>query len=247
VSGFTAAVAAERIKLTTIRSPLWAAGAAAVLSVAVAVLQAGVASALSTVTAADVVLGAVVFGVPVLMVVAAMTVTGEYRTATIATTFTATPARWAVITAKAVVAAVFCAVVAIVVVLASALVVSVLHDGQNATDGLPAAAVRVAVYAALAGVLGVAVAALLRHTAGAVAVLLLWPLLAEPLLANLPQTGSRIGPWLPFANAFRFLDVRWLLPDIDPPWGPAGSLLYVAAVVAAVFALALVVVTRRDA
>jgi hypothetical protein len=198
-------------------------------------------------TPADTVLGAVVFGVPVLMVVAAMTVTGEYRTATIATTFAATPARWIVLAAKGVVAAVFCAVIAALTVALSALVVTALHHGPGVGAGLPAATARVSAYAAVAGVLAVGVAVLLRHTAGAVTVLLLWPLLVEPLLANLPQTGARLGPWLPFANAFRFLDVRWLLPDIDPPWGPGGSLVYTAAVVAVVFGAALVVISRRDA
>src|SRR5690606_40130679 len=43
----------------------------------------------------------------------------------------------------------------------------------------------VTAFAMLAAVLGVAVGVLLRNTAGAVAVLLLWPLVAEPILANM--------------------------------------------------------------
>ena len=72
---FVAVLDAERIKLTTLRSPLWATAAAALLSFAVAALQAAASYRGLTVTSAA--LGVAVFGVPVLMVVAAMTVTGD--------------------------------------------------------------------------------------------------------------------------------------------------------------------------
>ncbi|PRC50560.1 ABC transporter permease, partial [Mycobacterium sp. ITM-2017-0098] len=74
-------------------------------------------------------------------------------------------------------------------------------DGLTPADTVGFAAA-VALYAALAAVLGVGVAALLRHTAGAVTVLLLWPLLVEPLLANMPGRRWEVGPYLPFANIF---------------------------------------------
>jgi hypothetical protein len=93
----------------------------------------------------------------------------------------------------------------------------------------------------------VGVAALLRHTAGAVTVLLLWPLLVEPLLGNLPGRGAQIGPFLPFANVFRFLDVQWLFPVYDMRWGALGSIGYFTGVVAVVFIVAVVTVNRRDA
>jgi hypothetical protein len=105
----------------------------------------------------------------------------------------------------------------------------------------------ITLYAALTAVLGVGVAALLRHSAGAVAVLLLWPLLVEPVLGNLPSIGSEAGPYLPFANVFRFLDVQWLYPTYAMPWGVVGSLLYFMTVVSVTYAAAIVVVNRRDA
>ncbi len=52
----------------------------------------------------------------------------------------------------------------------------------------------------LAAVLGVGVGALMRASAGAAALLLLWPLVVEPLLGNLPNIGPKIGPYLPFAQ-----------------------------------------------
>ncbi len=233
---------AERIKLTTVRSPLWSAAAAALLSFGIAALQAATAYDYQSLTAPDAALGVAVFGVPVLMVVAAMTVTGEYRTGMIRTSFMASPNRTLLLIAKAVVAAVFSGITATVMVLGSLVVARVGLDPDAV-----ATTAAIGLYAAQAAVLGVGVAALLRHTAGAVSVLLLWPLLVEPLLANLPGRGPQIGPYLPFANAFRFLDVQWLFPTYVPPWGVSGSLGYFAAVVAAVFVAAVVVVNRRDA
>jgi hypothetical protein len=93
----------------------------------------------------------------------------------------------------------------------------------------------------------VGVGALLRYSAGVVAVLLMWPLVAEPILGNLPNIGSEVGPYLPFGNAFLFTRVQWLLPAYHMPWGEVGSLLYFVAVVAVVFVAAIVVVNRRDA
>jgi ABC-2 type transport system permease protein len=64
---------------------------------------------------------------------------------------------------------------------------------------------------------------------------------------NLPSIGSEVGPYLPFANVFRFLDVQWLFPAYTMPWGEIGSLVYFIAEVAVVYAAAIVVVNRRDA
>ncbi|KMO76672.1 ABC transporter permease [Mycolicibacterium chlorophenolicum] len=227
-SSALAALNAERIKLTTLRSPLWSVLLAAALSVGLA--------ATAPRTAA---LGVAAFGVPVLMVVAALTVTGEYRTRMIATTFLATPARAVVLCAKAVVAAVFCGLSAALMVIGAFLVA-----GEPLTARTVAG---IALYAALAAVLGVGVGALLRHSAGAVSVLLLWPLLVEPLVGNLPGRGPQVGPYLPFANMFRFLDVQWLFPGYEWHWSTTGSLAYFTALVGLVFAAAVIVVNRRDA
>ncbi|MGE2832977.1 ABC transporter permease [Mycobacterium sp. SMC-4] len=243
-------IEAERIKLLTVRSTLWSAAVAAVLSLGIAALQASVAYDYERLTAATAAMGVVVFGVPVLTVLAAMTLTGEYRSSMIATTFQAQPRRAVVMSAKAIVAALYSSISAVLMVLGSAAVVRVVappQAGRTVTSDLLPTAGGVALYAALAAVLGVGVAGLVRHTAGAVAVLLLWPLLVEPLLGNLPGRGAQIGPYLPFANMYRFLDVSWLFPSYVIPWGPVGSLLYFAGLVGLVFAAAVITVHRRDA
>jgi len=171
----------------------------------------------------------------------------------IRTTFMATPNRSLVLAAKAVVALVFSAVYAAVM---TAIAVVVAHLTTPPLVGTQLSFVEldtwrligaISLYAALTAVLGVGVAALLRHSAGAVAVLLLWPLLVEPVVGNLPDVGSEVGPYLPFANVFRFIDVQWLYPSYTMPWGEMGSLMYFVVVVAAVYAAANVVVNRRDA
>jgi ABC-2 type transport system permease protein len=194
-----------------------------------------------------------VFGVPVLMILAALTVTGEYRSGMIRTTFMTTPNRTLVLVAKAVVAAMFSAVYAAALTIAAVAVGRLMAPplvGSNLSlvdPGTWRLVGAISLFAALAAMLGVAVAALLRNSAGAVAVLLMWPLVAEPILGNLPNMGSEIGPYLPFGNAFLFTRVQWLDPGYDMPWGQLGSLLYFVAVVAVVFAAAIVVVNRRDA
>ena len=244
---------AERIKLSTIRSPLWSAVLAAVLSLGIAALQGASAYGAAGTSPESAVTGVTVFGIPVLMILSAMVVTGEYRTGMIRTTFAATPNRTLVLVAKAVVAAVCSGLYAGALVVAAVVVARMTSEPLSATrlsltaPGVWRVVGAVALYAVLASVLGVAVGALLRYTAGAVAVLLLWPLVVEPVLGNLPDIGTEVGPYLPFVNVFVFIDVPWLFPTYAMPWGPVGSLVYFVAVVAFLFVGATVVVNRRDA
>lgn len=244
---------AERIKLSTTRSPLWTAVGVAVLSLGLAALQGATAYDFATLPPQKAAIGVAIFGVPVLMILSSMTVTGEYRSGVVRTTFMATPNRTLVLAAKSTVAALFSAVYAAVMVIASIVVARVFAQpfvGSQLSLSEPAswrAVGTIALYAALAAVLGVGVGALLRAAAGAVAVLLLWPLVAEPVLGNLPNIGSEVGPYLPFANIVLFIDVEWLYPAYAMSWGAIGSLVYFAVVVAAVFGAAVVVLNRRDA
>lgn len=244
---------AERIKLSTTRSPLWSVLGVVALSLGVAALQGWTAYGFTPLPPSKAALGVAVFGVPVLMILASTTVTGEYRTGLIRTTFQATPGRTSVLIAKAIVAAAFSSVCAVAMVLASVLVARLLAEPvagaqlSLVNSATWSVAGGFALYAALAAVLGVAVGALVRSTAGAVAVLLLWPLVAEPLLANLPSTAVHLGPWLPFANIFRFLDVEWLFRTYNVPWGETGSLFYFVTLVGVFFVAAVVVLNRRDA
>ncbi|HEX2285508.1 MAG TPA: ABC transporter permease, partial [Mycobacterium sp.] len=113
---------AERIKLGTTRAPLWIALTVAALSLVLAAVQGSVAHGAAPLEPERAATGVAVFGVPVLMVLASMTVTTEYRSGMIRTTFMATPDRTVVLLAKAFVAALFSAVCAAVMVVGSVLV-----------------------------------------------------------------------------------------------------------------------------
>lgn len=103
----------------------------------------------------------------------------------------------------------------------------------------------VGVYAALAAILAVGVAALLRHAAAAIAVLLLMPFVVQPLFGSLPRIGEHVGPLLPFANAYGFTGVPWI-GSYGPSWGPLAPLAYFTAVVAVVCVAAVFAINRRD-
>jgi ABC-2 type transport system permease protein len=244
---------AERIKLSTTRSPLWMTIGVAGLSLGLAMMQGAAAYDFATLPPQKAAMGVAIFGVPVLMILASMTVTGEYRSGMIRTTFMAAPNRTLVLAAKAIVAAIFSGICAAALVVGSIVVARAVAKpfvGSQLSMSEPAswrAVGAIALYAALAAVLGVGVGALLRAAPGAVAVLLLWPLVAEPILGNLPNIGSEVGPYLPFGNIFLFIDVQWLYPAYAMPWGEVGALAYFTAVVAVVFGAAVVVLNRRDA
>jgi ABC-2 type transport system permease protein len=247
---FLATVNAERIKLQTTRSPRWLMLTVAMLSLGLAGIQA-YAMPQGYLSPQRAALGIGVFGIPVLMILSALTVTGEYRTAMIRSTFLATPRRATVVLAKSFVAAAHCGVVTAITTLgAMALAGALVADAQRPALALDSPAVwreigAMTLYGVLGSVLATGLGVLLRHTAAVVAVLVLLPFVVEPLLGVVPEVGGRIGSLLPFANAYAFTGVQWL-QTFSLWWGPVGSALYFAAVVIVVLAAALVMVTRRD-
>src|SRR5262245_65101549 len=98
----------------------------ALLSMGLAALQGATAYGAAPLPPQKAAMGVAVFGVPVLMVLAAITVTGEYRSGMIRTTFMATPNRTMVLVAKAVVAAAFSAVYAAVMTIVAVVVAHVM-------------------------------------------------------------------------------------------------------------------------
>ncbi|MFD3509210.1 ABC transporter permease [Nocardia sp. NPDC058666] len=250
-------LAAERIKLTSTRSPWWCSVAVIVLGIGFAVLMAFVLNADSTGNAADgpppltpstAVSGISGFGVMVLMIMAALSVTSEYRFGVIRSSFLAVPNRSKVILSKTALVGAYSAVLTGILALLAFVVAKaiagdnapglVLEGNWRAIYGLP-------IYAVLCVVLAVAVGVLVRQSAAAISLLILWPLLIETLLGAFGSFGRTVTPFLPFANMNRFLNDQVVRGDWH--WGVWGSLIYFAAFVAIVFAGALVVVNRRDA
>jgi ABC-2 type transport system permease protein len=242
-----ASVRAERIKLTSTRAPWWSAGAALLATTGTGVLLAATVATTAPVTV-PLTQSSRVLGTTVLMVLAALAVTTEYATGTIRTTFLAVPDRGAALRAKALVVAALAGLVGLVAAVAGWAASALLLPGADlALDGLDAwrQVVGVGLVDAGAAVMAVAVGVLVRHTAGAVALVLVWVGVAEPLVAMVPVVGPVVGPLLPFQAADRFL--AEVPPDAGLPGSPWLAGAWFALLATALLALAVAVARRRDA
>lgn len=245
----------ERTKLMTTRSPWWCLAAALVVSLGFAILfsslsgtvvQGGPRSGETlTLDPALVVTGVSGIGLYIIMIMAALAVTTEYRFGVIRTTFLAAPHRSVVIGSKAAFLGLVGLVVGEVLAFGSYGFAKLINSdlGPISTQADWRAVAGIGIVYALGSVLAVAVGTLLRQSAGAIALLVLFPLLVEQLVQLIPTYGRDVYEWMPFVNAGNFLGTTTL----DGPLGPWGSLAYFAAVVAVVLVAALVVVDRRDA
>lgn len=246
-------LAAERIKLFSTRSPWWCSGTAVLVVVGLTALAAGVTPTVAGPLPFRVIGLFVQLGLMIVLVMAAVSVTTEYRFSTIRTTFQAVPNRTVLLLAKSAVVALLAAVVGLVAAFGAwGAAVLLAPTGDLAIDSSERwrALIGVGLVFAVAAVLAVGVGILLRQTAGAVALLLVWALLAENLVFLIPNVGGDIQRWMPFVNADYFLRAG---VDGEPeaassmPFGPWGSLAYFAAIAVGVLVAGLVVANRRDA
>ena len=247
----TNAVAAERIKLVTTKSPYWCVGIVIVLGLGLAFLLGWATNADNTsdneVNVSDFVVGTTGFGVTVLMIMAVLAVTSEFRFGTIRTSFQAVPQRYNVLLAKAAVYGGLAAAVTFVLTLISVPIGKAMSGSD--VDLLGSHAIRlywgVPLYAFLAVLIGLGIGALIRQTAGAIVVLLVWSLVLENVLSAIPKVQDVAGPLMPFLNANHFIDGREL--GFDWYWNEYGSLFYFIVITALVFGAANFVTDRRDA
>ncbi|MVU80222.1 ABC transporter permease [Nocardia sp. ET3-3] len=245
---------AERIKLTSTRSPWWCSAVVVVLGLGLAVLGAVVSHSSKTdhsvqPSVSDAVSSVSGFGVLILMIMATLSVTSEYRFGVIRTSFLATPMRTRVIATKAALLAGYAAVLTAVLCVLSYVLFRAIYGSSPLLDLSGSEAWRalfgVPVYALLTAILAVAVGVLVRQSAAAITILLVWPLVLETLLAAFGSFGREVGPLLPFQNARRFFTMTDRSGDWH--WGPWGSLVYFTIFVALISAAALFVVNKRDA
>lgn len=254
-------LAVERIKLLSTRSPWWCMGVAVLLTVG---LTTAVSFAVATQPGAHVEFTpafaqfAYSLGLVVMMVMATLAVTTEYRFSTIRTTFLAVPHRTKILLAKVAVVALVAGVVGELAAVGSWGIAYLVLPGaplelDTAQDFRSTFGVGL-IYL-LSAVIAVAVGLLVRHTAGALAAIFVWLFLLENLLPVIPRIGDDIQDWMPFAHGNNFL-VAGVPPSGEDgvpvieglPFGGAwGSLAYFAAVAVGLLAVALVLAHRRDA
>jgi len=249
-------LAVERIKLFSTRSPWWCMALAMALTI-------GMAALISANTNDEFPLSVGLsqsfnnFGMIVIMVMAALAITTEYRFGTIRATFLAVPGRIQALVAKTVVVALLAGFVGEIVAFGSWGIAKLIRPNADMAINSSVEWRNVAgtgLVFMVAAVLAVAVGTLVRQTAGAVAILLVYSLLVESLIGLIPNIGVKIQRWMPFQHADHFLTAdNAPLPEgagpprLDFPFGAWGSLAYFAAIGFGLLVVAFVVAKRRDA
>jgi ABC-2 type transport system permease protein len=250
-------LAVERIKLFTTRSPMWCTLVALTVTVGFAALIAGVDNE-NPVTVASTQFG-YNFGLVVVMVMAALAITTEYRFSTIRATFQAIPNRNAVLLAKTSVVAMFAGLIGLVAAFGSLAISKAIKPASDL--GLNTAfewrtVAGVGLVYAISAVIAVAVGSLVRHSAGAISILLIYTQLVESLVTLIPKVGDNIQKWMPFNNANKFLtgspDSTARAVEQGPglsnaslsPWW---ALAYFAGIAIVLLIISLVVANKRDA
>lgn len=251
---------AEWTKLLTTRSFLVTTAVYLLMSVGLAGLVGyGTASAARTIDGADAdglallsgggLLVGVAQALPVLLIQAIFMVTSEYNSNLASVTFSATPQRWVVAVAKYLLHA----GIAFLIIVVS--IILALFVGRAAAGDLGAGValwedpfVQRQMWALPIGglvlfAMGMGVAWIIRSTAGAMALMLLWWTILENVLFSLIPVAGRFASYGPMTNLRAFLDAQ---PINGAPWGVGGSLAYGVLWALAAMIAGVVVLHRRD-
>jgi len=246
-------LAVERIKLFSTRSPWWCALITLPLSIGFAAILAGATDSTDSLSVSATQFGASQFGIAVVMVLAALAVTTEYRFNTIRTTFQAVPHRSPALIAKAAIVGLLGLVLGEIAAFGAWGLGVLMRPNDNlglhtTQDWLNVAGIGPVF--ALSAVLAVAVGILIRHSAGAIALLLIYYLAVEELVQLIPKIGHTIHEWLPFNVANKFLRGSAMVdgpPPSDSPLSPGWALAYFAGIAIVFLLIALGVAKKRDA
>lgn len=258
-------LAVERIKLMSTRSPYWCLASILAAALLFALLMGlvkvnGQQLASTGTSQAGMNLGMMVF-----MVLAALSVTTEYRFGTIRNTFLAAPKRVQVLAAKTVVIMLVGAGIALLSSFAAFFFTKILASSPASPLVLETGAQwryvlgSAAIYP-IAGIIALSVGTLIRQSAGAISLLLVWSMLLEQLVGLIPNWGAKVSAWLPFSAGGQFnTDVSAFAgmggPDAnaavqalnaDAPT-PVQGLLVFAGTALVLWLVAAVVMNRRDA
>lgn len=244
------AIRSEWIKLRTARSNLVLLLLAAAVPVAFTILIT------ATVRSSDVedqdrfslLLAGVTIGYLLIAVLGVLIIGQEFRHTTIRVTFTAEPRRARVMAAKALVVAATALVVGVIATVFSyaignAIMTSRGLDVTLAGSTQARAMVGSVLLFALYGLVGLGVGSIIRATAGAITLVVVWPLIVESIIKGLLP---KIGKWLPFNAGSQLTSTDTTINSSEALSPRAGGLVFL------IFALVLLVVgtalvSRRDA
>nr|WSW66989.1 ABC transporter permease subunit [Streptomyces sp. NBC_00995] len=182
--------------------------------------------------------------------IGAVSITGEHGSGLIRTTFTAVPARRSVMAAKALVLTAVTTLFGALVAVASFASTQAILSGRDASVTLDhPGALRLVVASALlapvAGLAGLAIGAVIRHTGGAVGGCVVVLLLLPMVLSDRRHLTAVLQHTLPF-SAWERLSVSDLHASVLYPWTVSGAWTVYAAWALLAGVVATVAVHRRD-
>ncbi|MFG2980763.1 ABC transporter permease [Streptomyces sp. NPDC048258] len=187
------ALASEWTKLVSVRSTLWTLG-----SLVLIVVGAGLLFVVQTrdqdyvgISFTTPALFGLLIGQLAVIVLGVLTITSEHATGLVRTTFTAAPERHRVLTAKYLVFSITAFLVTAGSVFLVGLAAALVHNGSAAGPHAASewfGALAGVLYVTLLGVLALAVGALVRHSAGAIAVML-------GVVTLPPVIGGMLSAW----------------------------------------------------
>jgi ABC-2 type transport system permease protein len=243
---------AERIKLFSTRAPWLCTIIAIVASLGFAIALIGLNGEQADITVADT-QGASQLGRTVMLVFAVLSATSEFNWGTMRTTFQAVPKRAPALLAKVTVVGIWCGLVGLVVGFGSWGVGVLVKPDANLSLTTTAdwrSVTGQGLLFLLTGVLGVGVGMLLRSTAAAIAVTLVWTQLVEGLVVLIPGIGHHLYVWMPMFAGQQFVGGSLVTNALSLgtlPLGPVGYVAYFAAICVVLFGAGLLLTQRRDA
>ena len=253
---FTAVVAAEWIKLWSLRSTAWTLATLVVVTIGFSALASWVTATvadeehlLGRLDVTNISLSGIAFGQLALVVLGVLTISGEYSSGAIRTSLTAVPHRIRFLTAKATVFTGVAIGVGLITCLGSFAVGMTAFAAHHTAVGLGdpgvlRAVIGGALYLATSGLLGYALGVLLRHTAGAITLSVGLLFIAPVVLAAIPGPVLRtVGKYF-LGQAGGHITEVLHTPGTLGPW--TGYLVFLGEC-AALLILAAAVMRRRDA
>ncbi|MGD7001518.1 multidrug ABC transporter permease [Corynebacterium halotolerans] len=247
---FLNTLASEWIKLRTTKSFWWTSALFIFFSVGMAALM-GAFSEDQPLLANGAAVGVYMFGFIVIAVQAVMVVTTEYRHRYQSVTYLATPKRWMVAVAKLLLYLVLGMLLTLVTVALCYLVAGWLAPSEATVAYEPFSSEEgrrlLWAYPVMAGLMIIfsqGIALLLRQTAGAVTLVLMWYLALEGVIAMLPKVGDKIRNYGPFENLNAFVS-NFEIQDV--PWGVIGSGVYFAVWAVVIWVAGVILLQKRDA
>ncbi|AVH95436.1 MULTISPECIES: ABC transporter permease subunit [Streptomyces] len=248
------ALASEWTKIRSVRSTMWTLGVMILLMVVIGLGVAAIASSAEAPMGEETALAFGFFGMlPAsicVITLGVLTIASEYGTGMIRTTLTACPSRARVLTAKAIVFFLLVFTVTTVVATLVALAqVALVDAAEPSADEWLRATVGAGAYLAALGLLSLAIGTLIRHSAGAITVMI--GLLLLPLVAALFMFSAALKSVQEWLFTYAIPSQMIALYSSQPPFGedgPAGwePLLIMGGTAAVVLAGAYALLNSRD-